>query len=363
MAKISSATFKPKVSQPGAGVGQSPLSEGLLNVKKKVITVDALTRHRIKRKEKQQAKLRKEQEKKRRSKAEDKLEKKPKEKDLKKKSLKLPGGGFLDKVKNFIGKIILGYFAIRLIEHTPKLLGFLKGAAKATDFIIDWGGKVFDGLVFFLDESYKMYDGLKVKVEDLFGQKGVKQLEDFAESFKKVANYTLITAMAFGGFGEAAAEAQKQLVKKVARPAAAAAIRGIAKFVGKGAARVVLKGLKLASPIFKKIPIIGPLVNFLISYYIFKEPIGKAAMRAVGSAIFGALGATIGTIGGAGILSPLLGPAGAFLGSVAGDFAGGWLYDTFFAGKQPITSGTDGETGRPSPGSTQGVTGAASSCW
>ena len=65
MAKISSTTFKPKISQPGAGVGQSPLSEGLLNIRKKVITVDALTRHRIKRKEKQQAQLRKEQEKER----------------------------------------------------------------------------------------------------------------------------------------------------------------------------------------------------------------------------------------------------------------------------------------------------------
>ena len=324
MAKISSTTFKPKVSQPGAGVGQSPLSEGLLNVKKKVITVDALTRHRIKRKEKQQAQLRKEQEKKRRTKAEDKLEKKPKEKDLKKKSLKLPGGGFLDKVKNFIGKIILGYFAIRLIDHAPKLLGFLKVAAVATDFIIDWGGKVFDGLVFFLDESYKMYDGLKVKVEDLFGQEGVKQLEDFAASFKKVANYTLITAMAFGGFGEAAAAAQKALVKNVARPVAAAAVKGIARFVGKGAARIVLKGLKLASPIFKKIPIIGPLINFAISYFILKEPIGKAAFRAIGSALFTALGAVIG-----GPLAPFT----AFGGSVLGDWAGGALYDGLFGKK------------------------------
>ena len=351
MAKISSATFKPKVSQPGAGVGQSPLSEGLLNVKKKVITVDALTRHRIKRKEKQQAQLKKEQEKKRRTKAEDKLEKKPKEKDLKKKSLKLPGGGFLDNVKNFIGKIILGYLATRLIDYAPKLLGFLKVAAVATDFIIDWGGKVFDGLVFFLDESYKMYDGLKVKVEDLFGQEGVKQLEDFAASFKKVANYTLITAMAFGGFGEAAAAAQKALVKNVARPVAAAAVKGIARFVGKGAARIVLKGLKLASPIFKKIPIIGPLINFAISYFILKEPIGKAAFRAIGSALFTALGAVIG-----GPFAPFT----AFGGSILGDWAGGALYDGLFgkkAGPNPFESGDESDQ-RPSPGSTQGVTGA-----
>ena len=356
MAKISSTTFKPKISQAGAGVGQSPLSEGLLNVRKKVITVDALTRHRIKRKEKQQALLRREQEKKRRTKAEDKLEKKPKEKDLKKKSIKIPGSSFLDKVQNFIGKIVLGFFATRLVDiANGEALSFLRPAAAAADFIIDFGGKIFDGLVTFLDKSYEMYDGLKTKVDDLFGQEGVTQLENFAASFKKVANYTLITAMAFAGFGETAAAAQKALTKKVVRPAAAAAIKGISKFVGKGAARVVLKGLKLASPVFKKIPIIGPLVNFLISYFVFKEPIGKAALRSVGASIFGALGAFAGTA----IPIPGVGTAlGGLLGQVVGDYAGGWLYDTFFAGKKPLISGESSEQ-RPSPGSTQGVTGAS----
>ena len=122
--------------------------------------------------------------------------------------------------------------------------------------------------------------------------------------------------MAFAGFGETAAAAQKSLIKKVARPAAAAAVKGIAKFVGKGAARVVLKGLKLASPIFKKIPIIGPLINFAISYFILKEPIGKAAFRAIGSALFTALGAVIG-----GPLAPFT----AFGGSVLGDCWGSTL--------------------------------------
>ena len=77
-------------------------------------------------------------------------------------------------------------------------------------------------------------------------------------------------------------------------------------------------GKKFVLPTLKKavtkIPIIGGLIDFLINYYIFKQPVQEAALRGVGSAIFSALGATIGTIGGAGILSPFLGTAGAVLG-------------------------------------------------
>ena len=352
MAKLLPPVSSAKVSKPTMGDMSSPLAGRFLNTKKKVITIEKLFKDKAENKkesEKQKTKLK---ERERRDAKETKLEKAPDKKEAKKKSTKIPGSSFLDKIKNFIGKIILGYFVTRLTElkENPQVKSFLKGAAAATDFIIDWGGKIFDGLVTFLDKSYEMYDGLKTKVDDLFGQEGVTQLENFAASFKKVANYTLITAMAFGGFGEKAAAAQQAMIKKAARPAAAAAVRGISKFVGKGAARIVLKGLKLASPIFKKIPVIGPLVNFLISYFIFKEPIGKAALRAVGSAIFGALGAVAGSV------VPVVGTAiGGLLGSVAGDYAGGWLYETFFAKQKPLVSGDTTPDERPSPSSTQSI--------
>ena len=74
---------------------------------------------------------------------------------------------------------------------------------------------IFDGLVTFLDKSYEVYDGLKGTVGDLFGDEGLRQFEEFSKSFLKVANYTLITAMAFAGFGETAAAAQKSLIKRL----------------------------------------------------------------------------------------------------------------------------------------------------
>ena len=327
-----------KISKPTTGGISSPLADSFLNTKTKVITLETLFKDRVDREKKSQSVKAKLKEREQRDTKETKLEKQPTQKEAKKKSTKTPGVSFLDKIKNFIGKTILGFFVVRLVDsaNDPKIKSFLDGAAAAGDFIIDFGGKIFDGLVTFLDFGYGMYDGLKKNVGDLFGEEGVKQLEDFASSFTKVANYTLITGMAFAGFGEVAANAQKSLIKKVARPAAAAAVKGISRLVGKGAARVVLKGLKLASPVFKKIPIIGPLINFLISYFIFKEPIGKAALRAVGSAIFGAFGAVAGSI------VPVIGTAiGGFLGSVAGDYGGALLYDAFFSGKDSLSSGSD----------------------
>ena len=315
-----------KISKPTTGGMSSPLAGRFLNTKKKVITLDTLFKDRVDREKKSQSVKAKLKEREQRDTKETKLEKQPTQKEAKKKSTKTPGVSFLDKVKNFIGKTILGFFVVRLVDsaNDPKIKSFLDGAAAAGDFIINFGGMIFDGLVTFLDKSYEVYDGLKGTVGDLFGDEGLKQFEEFSKSFVKVANYTLITAMAFAGFGETAAKAQKALIKKVARPAAAAAVKGIAKFVGKGAARIVLKGLKLASPIFKKIPIIGPLINFAISYFILKEPIGKAAFRAIGSALFTALGAVIG-----GPLAPFT----AFGGSVLGDWAGGALYDGLFGKK------------------------------
>ena len=332
----------------------SPLAGGFLNTKKKVITLDTLFKDRVDREKKSQSVKAKLKEREQRDAKETNLEKTQTQKEAKKKSTKTPGVSFLDKVKNFIGKIILGFFATRLVDsaNDPRIGSFLDGAAAAGDFIINFGGKIFDGLVTFLDKSYEVYDGLKGTVGDLFGDEGLKQFNAFSQSFTKIANLTLITAMAFGNFGEAAAKAQQKLAqqtaKTVGKPLAKTATRGLIRLFGKQGAKFVFKGLRLVTPFIKKIPIIGPLINFLVSYYIFKEPIGKAALRAVGSAIFGALGATVGTVAGAGLLSPFLGAAGNFLGQVAGDFAGGWLYDTFFAGKESVVpSETAKKPGEP----------------
>ena len=346
-----------KISQPTAGGFSSPLAGRFLDTKKKVITLESLFKDKAKNTKDSQKQKAKIEERERRDQKETKLEKKPDQKEAKKKSTKIPGSSFLDKIKNFIGKIVLGFFATRLVDiANGEALSFLGPVAAAGDFIIDFGGKIFNGLVTFLDKSYEMYDGLKKNVKDLFGDNGVKQLEDFASSFKKVANYTLITAMAFGDFGQKSADAQKALAQRskgIVKGVTTRTARSLVGLFGKRGARLIIPALKLLRPIIKRIPLIGSLINFAINYFILKEPLGKSAFMAFGSAIGGALGGALGSV------VPGFGTfVGAIAGGAVGDWLGGLLYDTFFAGKKPL-EGDKTQEQRPSPTSTQGVTGAA----
>ena len=95
---------------------------------------------------------------KRREKQEEKLETKPQAEKGPIKMPKVPRMGFLDWVKNFIGNVILGYFAVRMLDYLPKLIPIVKFLGSATDFVIDFGGKLLDGLITFVDWGYKAID-------------------------------------------------------------------------------------------------------------------------------------------------------------------------------------------------------------
>jgi len=82
------------------------------------------------------------------------------------------------------------------------------------------------------------------------------------------------------------------------------------------------------------IPILGDVFGFLLDYFVFGEPIGRAAFKAIGSF---ALSSLIGAVGLA-----LGGPIGAFLGGViggiGGDILGGIAYDLFFGTDRGVSA-------------------------
>ena len=83
---------------------------------------------------------------------------------------------------------------------------------------------------------------------------------------------------------------------------------------------------RFATPIFEKIPIIGGIIDFLVNFFLFKEPLGKSVFLAAGSTLGSLIGATVGTLIG--------GPAGTWVGGAIGGFGGDWaaraLYDGIF---------------------------------
>jgi hypothetical protein len=92
-----------------------------------------------------------------------------------------------------------------------------------------------------------------------------------------------------------------------------------------------LKSLqKVVSPIVKKIPFIGALLDFVLNYFVFKEPLGRAAFMAIGAGLAAWLGGIVGSV------VPVGGTlVGAALGGWAGDKLAGMLYDAIFKKKDP----------------------------
>ena len=394
--KISVKSFKGK-SQEGMFVNGKQLT----SIKSKVITIEKLLGKENSMLKKQLETQRKQTQTQKRKATEDKFEKKPNPKKEEKRALSMPRIGFLEGVKNFIGKVFLGFLVVKLLPYLPQLLKILPLIQNVVEWVTDFGIGLIDVLGSFLEGAYQLRDKTIGFIKTVGGDGAVsaflgfeKAIETVLTALIAVGGIMAIAAKGSGGRGgrnrigfdangrRVGKSAQKRyfqkygrdafierfgkgnlknLPKKMQRSAATKiARRATTAIAGKTGAKVGLKFLKrFISPLVKRIPLIGGLIDFALNYFVFKEPLGRAAFAAIGSTIFGALGATLGTIGGAGALSWLLGPAGAFLGGIAGDFAGKWLYDTFFSNQKPLKGetgsagdnieGTRSSTGQSSP--------------
>jgi hypothetical protein len=366
-----------KVSTSFAGKSSLvPLSQTSIKnigvIRVKVVEIDKILKGTLAIQKKDLDTKKRETSTKRREKFEEKLETKPKAEPGKISMPNLPRMGFLDWVKNFIGNAILGYFVVRLVDHLPKIVPIVKFLGKATDFVLDIGGKLLDGLVTFVDWGYKAYDATRGFVKNLFGDSGVKQFDQLSGLLNKFLNLAIIAGMAAagsGGFGRGpkgggstprrgtggrprvttsgGGRAGGIDLRNPLRERPRVTTGGGSQFRLPGtAARVTTSGGKRAllssvRPFLKniRIPVIGALIDFGLSVALGEDP-GRAAFRAIGAGILGTIGGGL-----AGVLGLAGGPlavATAALGSIAGgtlgDMAGGALYDLFFGGKKPKSS-------------------------
>ena len=350
----------------------------LIQINSRTVKIEKLLGRENKRLKSEIKKVRVSSEKETRSKKETRLETKDK-KDKKKggkKGMSLPGGGLFDGVKNFINGILIGYVALRLLPYLPKLLEILPALVAVGDFLVDGIIGLLDGIGSFLNGAYELRDKTIGFIDKIGGAGAVDAFLQFEGALDKVLTALVgvggIMMLAGdkgskGGGGKNAGKrgfdktgrrvsksAQKRfyerygrdkfierfgkdnlknLPKSMQRSAGTKLARNAAvRLFGKSGSKVGLKVLKnFISPIVKRIPIIGGLIDFALNFFVFKEPLGRSAFAAIGATIFGALGATAGSI------IPVVGNfVGGALGGLAGDIAGKWLYDTFFDGKKPV---------------------------
>jgi lysozyme len=191
-------TKKLDIAQKSSNILNKNNPNKILEIEKKVINIDNLFKDLLSFKKNENKKRRKTKEVDRFRKREEDLEKKkPKEEKGKNIIPMKPKLGIFGWLTNFITNVVLGFIFVRLIDHLPKLIGLIPIINGVMDGIIDWGGKLLDGLVTFIDWGYSAYDNT-VKVFEKFGGKDAsKKFEDFMGKFKDVINYSLIAGMLF----------------------------------------------------------------------------------------------------------------------------------------------------------------------
>lgn len=169
----------------------------------------------------------------------------------------VPKLGFLDVVKNFLFKVLLGAFAIKLLPHLPKLKGVLIGALKFSEFILEFGGSLLNAMVTFIDKVYKIVDFGKQQAKLLGGDKGLENYNKTLDLATKVMNSMFIAGMLFSDLVESDARgsATQQAVETVrdrviqqgAQRAAQQGALRVAGQVGARAAAGVVGGVGLIS--------------------------------------------------------------------------------------------------------------------
>ncbi len=116
--------------------------------------------------------------------------------------LPLPGKikSWWENIKQFFFKVLFGWLFLKFMKWLPKLKGILKLLAGIAEFVLDWGGKILNGLVTFVSWGMDAYDWTKDKIEDVFGEEGAKTFEKIAGVMKNVLNLTIGLTLAMIAF-------------------------------------------------------------------------------------------------------------------------------------------------------------------
>ena len=290
----------------------------------------------------------------RRSARENKLEAKVSDESGEDRSISLPGKDLFSGIKEFFLKILGAYLVVKFADQLPKLVSLYTTLVKVGAWIFDWSGRLLEGLVTIVDWGYKAYDWTKGQVKDIFGDKAAEDFDKLSSNLNKVLNAAIIAAMAASNIKidkpvkvikptapkPSKPSVSKRIASKPFKPKPTKALSPFAleqarkattsKLVSPtvsstarpGALKVLKNAMKPFKGAIKRIPVIGTLIDFALNYFIFKEPLGRAAFKAIGAGLLTAIGTAAG------------GPLGMIIGGMAGDYLGGIVYDAIFTNKR-----------------------------
>ena len=363
------------ISKAGSkGGGSETLQGTAFRIKTSVVEIDTLLKGSLL--------LDKMREKQRRQK--EQARRNQEEKDLAKSKSKFPSlGRFLpgqtkslwSRITNYFVTLFWGMIIMRLIKIVQALKHVASFVFGAMNFIIDWGGKLLNFVATLVDGAFWLADKAEDLVGGILGKFGQEGFQKLSKTFVMLLNAALMAAMVNarvnmglnraagarlrnpGFWGPPTAKDVSRLTKgKVPVTTGRGGTAGLGRRVpvtGGGRAPVLggarprvgaaakpgLQALKgtwktSASPIVRRIPLIGALMDFAINVFLFGESPGRAAFKAIGAGLGAAL------LGGIASIIPGIGTLiGAIAGGVAGDLLGGWIYDVIFGGGKGAGTG------------------------
>jgi hypothetical protein len=182
--------------------------KGIEGIKINVIKIENILKGSLALDKKQLDDKKKATSKKRKDDIETKLETKPSVENGKVKMPSAPRMGILDFIKNFIGNVLLGYFAVRLIKHLPKIMPIVKFLGNAADFIINTGGELLNGLITFAQKGQEAHDKTRGFLKSFGGENFAKGFDKFIGAIDTalflttvLAGSMAVEAMSGGGGG------------------------------------------------------------------------------------------------------------------------------------------------------------------
>ena len=197
-----------KLMNRGQEVVASPTSGFFTRVNTKLVSIQNLLSGTlaIQKSKLKQKKIKNQREK--RERIEDRLEAPKSEKNKKIVSrVPRPGGmGVLGWFKNFIGKILLGFFASRLLGSVGALEGILKGIAATVDVISTIGVGLVNGFATIVDFGYRAFDATKGFLRNVGGEDAVSAFETLMSRISTLIDILLLATLIkgsgdFGGPG------------------------------------------------------------------------------------------------------------------------------------------------------------------
>ena len=381
MSKIDTKKLLPRASKANTFSQESV--QNISVIASKLIDVDTILKGSLALDEIRKKKKRKADEKKKRNAKENLREGLKKAAKGVGKSIGKKAGGMMD----WLNKLVFGVVMISLFKLMPVIKPLLPVLATAFDGLVSIVGWLANAAMTLIDWMYKLYDGLRGMVKNIFGEAGLKVFDNLMAVLNNFMNLAIMGVMAllkFKWLRNFAKNITKRITKRLLEiPGVKNAVRRgkakIGRLIGRGgrkllktigkkglkktitgglkkgaikgaqkiggfalklfgkAAKVITPGFKAAKPFvskfFGRVPIVGPLIVGIVSL-LSGEGAGKAIFKMVGAALGGflggalAAGVTTATVG----IGALVSPAMVMLGELIGVFVGDMLYDLIFGG-------------------------------